>query len=154
MPKVDKCTRQRRAAIGAALARGHTRTEAATLAGISPSTLWSWLAEGAKPDGELRYRRMLEAVEAGEADCVRRALDTMEDLLGRPAKSPRRRFVTCAADPCCISCCVAARDAAPDAESARSRRRLIARCRRWPSTGLRIVLASVQSFSARPKSPS
>lgn len=82
MPKVDKCTRQRRAAIRAALARGHTRTEAATLAGISPSTLWAWLAEGAKPDGELRYRRMLEAVEGGEADCVRRALDTMEDLLG------------------------------------------------------------------------
>jgi len=85
----SKCTRRVREAVRAALEAGHTRVEAASIAGIAYSTFAAWAKSGAAPTGKLCHRRFLEAVQAGEAAGANRALRVMDDLMADGSEDSR-----------------------------------------------------------------
>jgi hypothetical protein len=84
-----KCTKTVREAVRAALEAGHTRAEAANIAGIAFSTFAAWRKAGEAPGAKLCHRRFVEAIEAGESAGARKALRVMDDLMAEGSEDSR-----------------------------------------------------------------
>jgi hypothetical protein len=85
-----KCTRPVRAKVAEALRKGHTRKEAAIVAGICPQTFCRWYAAGSEhPPKKLCYRLFREAVDLAEAEGAGVALRVVSEVMAEGTGSER-----------------------------------------------------------------
>ena len=85
-----KCTAPVRAKVAEALRKGHTRKEAATLAGLCPQTFSRWYAAGSElPPKKLCYARFREAVDRAEAEGAGLALGVVSEVMAEGTGAER-----------------------------------------------------------------
>ena len=85
-----KCTPPVRKKVAEALRKGHTRKEAAILAGLCPQTFSRWYAAGSEvPPKKLCYARFREAVDLAEAEGAGLALGVVSDVMAEGTGAER-----------------------------------------------------------------